>query len=492
MAEVFLARDVVLDRVVAIKVLRERYGRDEEFVERFRQEARYAASLSHPNIVQVFDRGESEDGRFYIAMEYVAGGTLAERILEDGSFSPAVAAAVAAQIAQALGAAHERGMVHRDVKPQNVLVTAEGDVKVADFGIAHSAVVETRGDQVLGTAKYMSPEQARGEALTPASDLYSLGVVLYEMLTGSVPFEADSDVGLCVKHVQEAPRPPKEVDERVPEGLNAIVMKLLDKDPSRRYANASALVDDLKRTRGGLPPQALEGAETEAPRRSRRALIGLPVALASVALFALLGVLWAMANPERGEVIGSLSDVPERAQEVALGTARKIERAVVSPQRVRVPGVEDLSLEEARERLADEGLGVATQERESSEEEAGQVLEQSVPKGRNVERGSRILLAVSSGPGAEAPATAPSPESPQASAPDIPAAQVEAGATEPTTPAVVSGPPDVPVASAVPPSGGAYTPIEEPGYEPPPADPGYGQGYGPTEEEPAAEDQYAQ
>src|ERR671926_735863 len=191
MADVYLAHDNILDRDVALKVMSTRYASDDEFVERFKREAQSAAALSHQNIVSIFDRGASEDGTYYIAMEYLPGGTLKERIMSKGALPARTAAAVALQIAEALQAAHEQGMIHRDIKPRNILITYSGHVKVADFGIARAAEATTISDlgEILGSVKYMSPEQAMGERVGPASDLYSLGVVLYEMLTGRVPFE---------------------------------------------------------------------------------------------------------------------------------------------------------------------------------------------------------------------------------------------------------------------------------------------------------------
>ena len=256
MAKVFLAYDRILGRDVALKVLREQYAEDAEFVERFRREATSVASLNHPNVVQVYDQGRSGDGRYYIAMEYVPGGTLKDRIDVEGTLDPSEAVRLASQVAQALGAAHERGIVHRDVKPHNVLLTAAGDAKVADFGIARAASASaiSRTSLVLGTASYMSPEQAMGEPVGPASDLYSLGVVLYEMLTGGVPFEAESLVAVAMKHVNEPPRPPRGLNPLVPEEMDALVMVLLAKRPEDRYASAAELAEDLRRTGDGLPP----------------------------------------------------------------------------------------------------------------------------------------------------------------------------------------------------------------------------------------------
>ena len=276
MAEVFLARDGVLDRDVALKILRSQYAGDEEFVERFRREARSAASLSHPNIVPVYDRGDTEDGSSYIAMEYVPGGTLKERLDERGPIEPRRALAATAQVAEALGAAHAKGVIHRDIKPQNILLTETGHLKVADFGIARAASAATISatNAVFGTAGYLSPEQALGEPATPRSDLYSLGIVLYEMLTGTVPFRADNPVAVCMKHVTEPLRPPRKLDPTIPEAVDALVVKMLAKDPADRPASASELLDDIERVRAGESPP-LPTPRTGTPR------LGVPVKTAS-------------------------------------------------------------------------------------------------------------------------------------------------------------------------------------------------------------------
>src|SRR5215207_3973463 len=209
MAEVFLAHDRILGRDLALKVLKEHYAKDAQFVGRFRREAISAAALNHPNVVQVYDQGRFEDGRYYIAMEHVPGGNLKDRIGRAGPLDPGEAARLASQIAEALRVAHERGMVHRDIKPQNVLLDEAGEAKVADFGIAlATSTSSTSGtNQVFGTPSYMSPEQAMGERVGPQSDLYSLGVVIYEMLAGSVPFEAEGPLATAMKHITEPPLP---------------------------------------------------------------------------------------------------------------------------------------------------------------------------------------------------------------------------------------------------------------------------------------------
>ena len=278
MAEVFLAHDQMLDRDLALKVLKEHYAKDERFVGRFWREAQSAAALNHPNVVQIYDQGRAEDGRYYIAMEYVPGGSLEDLILRRGPLGASEAARLASQVAEALHAAHIRGIVHRDIKPQNVLLDEAGNAKVADFGIALAASrTSTSGTNLLfGTPSYMSPEQAMGERVGPESDLYSLGVVLYEMLTGTVPFAAEGALATAMKHLTELPLPPRKRNPSVPEAMDALVMELLTKDPKDRYPSAAQLIEDLRRTREGLP---LAFAETagypETLREPRSALLSV-------------------------------------------------------------------------------------------------------------------------------------------------------------------------------------------------------------------------
>ena len=258
MSEVYLAHDAVLDRDVALKVLNWRYADDNEVVERFQSEARSAAALCHPNIVSIYDRGKTEDGTYYIVMEYLTGGTLKERLSREGPLPPGTAAVAAIQVAEALKEAHHNGVVHRDVKPQNILITESGDVKVADFGIARAAssATLTRTGVVLGSVHYMSPEQAVGATADPRSDLYSLGVVLYEMLTGELPYDGENLISVAMKHVEGCLRPPRKVDPSIPEGMNAVTVRLLAKDPEERYPDAAGLLEDLDRVGKGLTPTA--------------------------------------------------------------------------------------------------------------------------------------------------------------------------------------------------------------------------------------------
>jgi serine/threonine-protein kinase len=334
MGEVYLAHDGVLERDVALKILRSEYAGNEEFAERFRREARSAASLSHPNIVQVYDRGEAEDGTSYIAMEYVPGGTLQEQIGRRGPFGDRETAAVGAQIADALGAAHERGVIHRDIKPQNVLLTASGDLKVTDFGIARaaSAVTNSATGAVFGTTGYVSPEQALGQPVGPAGDLYSLGVVLYEMLTGKLPFVADNAIAVCMKHVNEPPCPPKVLNPDIQEGMNALVLMLLAKHPADRYGSAMELLADLELVRDGLPPvHALQAATQPLGQAPHAALRRVDVArgrrtprilaVATVAVVALLGAfLFGLLHDGSGE--GTLPRAQGFAREILAPPAK--------------------------------------------------------------------------------------------------------------------------------------------------------------------------
>ena len=263
MAEVFLAYDRVLGRDVALKLLRGRYAGDEDFVERFRREAKSAAALSSPFIVPVFDRGETSDGAYYIAMEYLPGGTLEDRITRAGRLSPHEAVELAVQVTEALQAAHGRGVVHRDVKPGNVLLTRSGHAKVADFGIARAAEATTISEpgDILGSARYMSPEQAAGGRVGPTSDLYSLGVVLYEMLTGGVPFDVATPADVPAEHAKGTPRRPREANPEVPEALDALVMRLLSASPKDRHGSSVELLGELGRVRKGSPRRPLRRAK---------------------------------------------------------------------------------------------------------------------------------------------------------------------------------------------------------------------------------------
>jgi eukaryotic-like serine/threonine-protein kinase len=267
MANVYLAEDQELGRRVAIKILNERHANDEQFVERFRREAKNAAALSHPNIVSIYDRGEAE-GTYYIAMEFLDGKSLKELIVTRGEAPVAVAVEYARQILSAIRFAHRHGIVHRDIKPHNVLVNGEGAVKVTDFGIARAGASQmTEAGSIVGTAQYLSPEQARGGDVDQRSDLYSLGVVLYELLTGTVPFVGDTPVEIAMKHLSQTPEPPSRKRADIPRELDMVVMRALAKNPDDRYQSADEMEADLERVaRGvGISPET-EAAATQIMR----------------------------------------------------------------------------------------------------------------------------------------------------------------------------------------------------------------------------------
>ena len=410
MADVYLAHDEVLDRDIALKLLKARYAEDEEFVERFRREAKSAAALTSPYIVPIFDRGETEDGTYYIAMEYLPGGTLKDRLRIRGALPPHTAVEVALQIAEALQAAHKRSVIHRDVKPDNVLYADSEHVKVVDFGIARAAEATTIshiGD-ILGSVKYMSPEQAAGEQVGPASDLYSLGVVLYEMLTGRVPFEVSSPEDVPAKHTNEPPPHPTEANPEVSEVMDAVVMRLLAKDPEDRYGSAAELIGELRRVRDTLPlvgsspeemttaamgasaaptlPQLVSDSIEPPHRRLPRLLIAL------AALVVALGVVgWFLWRDSGAESIS------EALQSVLGGSPEGVRRKPTGPEEIKVPEVKGLTEQAARGRLEEADLGVEVRHRESPKEDAGRVLEQSVPGSKEVKKGSKILLTVGEG-----------------------------------------------------------------------------------------------
>src|SRR6266849_2174548 len=263
MANVYLAEDEVLGRRVAIKILNDRHAGDDQFVERFRREAKNAASLSHPNIVSIYDRGEAE-GTYYIAMEYLDGRSLKELIVARGPAPIHLAVDYARQILAAIRFAHRHGIVHRDIKPHNVLVDGEGRLKVTDFGIARAGVSQmTEEGSIIGTAQYLSPEQAKGAPVDQTSDHYSVGVVLYELLTGVVPFSGDTPVEIAMKHLSAVPEAPSAQRAEIPRDLDLVIMRALAKEPSDRYQSAEEMDADLERVqRGAAVSPATEEAAT--------------------------------------------------------------------------------------------------------------------------------------------------------------------------------------------------------------------------------------
>jgi eukaryotic-like serine/threonine-protein kinase len=415
MADVFRAEDTHLGREVAIKVLHRRFAQDQEFVERFRREAKSAAGLQHPNVVGVYDRGEHE-GTYYIAMEHLPGRTLKEIIEVEAPMPQERAIELGVQILQAAGFAHRRGVIHRDFKSHNVIVDEEGNAKVTDFGIARRGASEiTETGSIMGTAQYLSPEQAQGQAVTAASDLYSIGVILYEMLAGRLPFDGDSAVSVALKHLSEPPPPLSQLRPDVDPALESVVMAALAKDASHRWQSADEfaaalaavgehLADGSGRrgqdTAAFVPvvaplPEAADAAAAEAPPggvTAPTAVAGAPGApppltpheaaiaekerrkrwpwfalgLLTLALAGLLAYLAAA-----GLLAGEKVDVPRVVGKQVLAARATLEKAGFEVREVRAP----------------------------SPEEIGQVVDQDPNPGEEAEKGSTVELEVSEGPG---------------------------------------------------------------------------------------------
>jgi beta-lactam-binding protein with PASTA domain len=391
MADVYCAQDSHLGREVAIKVLHRRFARDREFVERFRREASAAASLNHPNVVNVFDRGE-HDGTYYIAMENLPGRTLKEVIQQEAPMGQRRTIDLAIQILQAAGFAHRRGVVHRDFKPHNVIVGPDDRLKVTDFGIARAGASEmTETGSIMGTAQYISPEQAQGHHVEAASDIYSIGIVLYEMLTGRVPFEGESAVAIALKHVSELPTPIRSVRPDVHPVLDAAVMRALAKDPHQRYRSAEEFVAALQSARAAIEVGG-NGQDT-----AGFAPVVAPAPPAGP------------AEPPPGErqrnrwpwILAAL---------LLLAAGLGIGYAVTRPEKVVVPPVVGLQQKPATDRLETAGFDVKVQD-VRNDAKPGTVIGQNPAAAKKVDKGSAVNLQVSSGPGsATVPTVAGLPE----------------------------------------------------------------------------------
>jgi eukaryotic-like serine/threonine-protein kinase len=452
MADVWLAEDTHLQRRVALKVLHARFAQDREFVERFRREAESAAGLQHPNVVSVFDRGQIDAGTYYIAMQYLEGSTLKELI--DAGLSPEAAVGLIRQVLEAARFAHRHGVVHRDLKPQNVIVDVDGKATVTDFGIARAGVSEiTQAGSVMGTPHYLSPEQAQGMDVTAVSDLYSVGVMLYEALTGRVPFEADSAVAIAMKQVSQMPQRPSSINPRVSPALDAVVMRALEKDPGQRFQSADAFIAalDAALKEPGVPaggtaafaplPPVIGVPEEDEEERKRRRWLWLAL-VAAILIGILAGFLLTRdttttvpdvkGNPlnvaiallqQDGFSVGKVTRVEREAppntvleqdplasppaDKAGLDCAfltlfcskPKVDLTVsAGPGSATVPSTAGLTQEEATKKLEKAGFGVQVEAVNSDTVEKGLVIHSDPSGGETATRGSEVTLTVSSGP----------------------------------------------------------------------------------------------
>jgi serine/threonine-protein kinase len=400
MADVYLAEDQELSRRVAVKILHERYANDEQFVERFRREATHAAGLSHPNIVSIYDRGET-NGSYFIVMEYVEGRTLKELIRSLGPCPIQRAIAYTRQILAALRYAHRNGVIHRDIKPHNVIVDHEGVVKVTDFGIARAGASQmTEEGAIIGTAQYLSPEQARGAPVDQTSDLYSTGIVLYELLTAQTPFTGETPVEIAMKHLTEVPEPPSDLRPEIPEDLDLVVLRALAKEPEERYPSAAAMDADLETVAHGghVPPETADAATmvlaggragdgstavtqvVPRPRRGGAPPYPQPPSRGRAIWPWLLGIGAVLALLVAGYVVyDTVREQLAEAKPVAVPYVVGIERA--------------LAVQDIQER----GLVARVVNRPNSDVQEGLVFAQNPTEGTKVEKGTTVTIDVSSG-----------------------------------------------------------------------------------------------
>lgn len=395
MAEVYKAKCRLLNRFVAVKILKAEYSRDTEFVNKFKAEAASAGSISHNNIVNIYDVG-SENNINYIVMEYVHGKTLKEYIIQHGKLDYNRALDIAIQIGKAIECAHKNNIIHRDIKPQNILVTDEGNVKVTDFGIAKAvnSVTITNTNKVMGSAHYFSPEQAKGSFVDGRTDIYSLGVVIYEMITGRVPYDAETPVAIALKHLQEPVFPPKELSPNLPEGLNNLILKAMEKDPAARYQNIKDMLLDLQRIKNNssymielsnplsehtkvMQPVYPYGEENEEEKVSKKSnlklvLILIPLGILIVALFFAAG--WYVMSRK----------VPAPNTSVTSGE-------------ISIPPIVGMKEAEAQKAVEEKGLKFRIGSREKSDQPEGTVISSSPEPNTVVKTGSEVVVYVSSG-----------------------------------------------------------------------------------------------
>jgi eukaryotic-like serine/threonine-protein kinase len=402
MADVYLAEDEELGRRIAIKILNDRHANDESFVERFRREAKNAAGLSHPNIVSIYDRGEAE-GTYYIAMEYLDGRSLKELVVARGPLPIPDAIDATRQVLAALRFAHRKGVVHRDIKPHNVMADADGRLKVTDFGIARAGVSQmTEAGSIIGTAQYLSPEQARGTAVDQRSDLYSVGVVLYEMLTGTTPFSGDSPVEIAMKHLSDPPRPPSVERPDIPPDLDMIVLRALAKNPDDRFQTAEEMDAELERVSRGA------GVTTATADAATAVLSGTELSTAPTAIVpprrppatTRPGYRYAEPPPRRRPfwpwllalLLVVLAGV---AGWYAFG---QIQDALSGGSTASVPFVVGQREDQAVPNILEKGLQVEVHREPHETVKIGVVFEQSPDGGVRVDKGGVVDIRVSTGP----------------------------------------------------------------------------------------------
>jgi eukaryotic-like serine/threonine-protein kinase len=402
MADVYLAEDEELGRRVAIKILNDRHANDESFVERFRREAKNAASLSHPNIVSIYDRGEAE-GTYYIAMEYLDGRSLKELVVARGPLPIGDAIEFTRQVLGALRFAHRKGVVHRDIKPHNVMADADGRLKVTDFGIARAGVSQmTEAGSIIGTAQYLSPEQARGAAVDQRSDLYSIGIVLYEMLTGTVPFTGESPVEIAMKHLSDTPRPPSLQRPEIPPDLDMVVLRALAKNPDDRFQTAEEMDAELDRVAQGA------GVTAETADAATAVLSGAALSTAPTA------IVPPRRPPAAARPSYRYADPPARRRPVwpwllalllvvLAGVAGwyafgKIQDTLSGSGTVSVPYVVAQREDLAVANVVKKGLGARVHREPNETQKEGRVFRQDPAGGVRLDKGSKVDLYVSTGP----------------------------------------------------------------------------------------------